>query len=52
MQELRCPKCGRLLGKAELKPGCKIEIACRTKSCKDNTGNIIRFGVPDEQIKQ
>lgn len=51
MQELRCPKCGRLLGKAELKPGCSVEIACRTKECKKGEGNIMRFGVAEVEVK-
>jgi phage FluMu protein Com len=41
MEELRCPKCNRLLGKADLMPGSRLEIACRSKECKDT--KIIQF---------
>jgi hypothetical protein len=43
MEELKCPNCGRLLGKADLMPGSRLEIACRTKSCKDSKKHVIKF---------
>ena len=43
MQELRCPHCNKLLGKADLMSGSKIEIACKTRACKNAKKNIIQF---------
>lgn len=44
MQELRCPHCDRLLGKADLMPGSRVEIQCRTKKCKEMNKSVIQFG--------
>ena len=43
MEELRCPHCNKLLGKADLMLGSRVEIACRTKKCKDAKQNVIKF---------
>lgn len=43
MEELRCPHCKKLLGKADMLPGSKVEIACRNQECKKEKHNVIQF---------
>ena len=49
MQELRCPHCNRLLGKADLAPGSKVEISCRSRACLKRKKNIIQFGTKENE---